>query len=99
MCQREAPAVAEVYEKYGTDVTFVGIAGRDDLDPIVVFIDDYDVGSFEHIIDETGALWDNFGIVTQPSFIFLDANGEVDSYIGALGVGGLTERLDVLTSN
>ena len=75
------------------------MAGRDGLDPINGFIDDYDVGGFEHIVDESGAIWANFEIVSQPSFIFLDASGESTTYLGALGVDGLSERLDTLTSN
>ena len=78
---------------------FVGVAGRDGLDPINGFIDDYDVGGFEHLVDESGAIWENFEIVSQPSFIFLDASGESTTYLGALGVDGLSERLDALTSN
>ncbi len=99
MCRREAPAVAEVQEKYGDDVLFVGVAGRDDLEPIVGFIDEYDVGSFTHVVDQAGAIWDNFEIVTQPSFIFLDSSGSAEAYVGALGVDGLSERLDELTAN
>ncbi|MGK0274151.1 MAG: hypothetical protein ACI9N0_000525 [Ilumatobacter sp.] len=57
------------------------------------------MGAFDHIVDETGAIWENFQIVSQPSFIFLDASGESSSYLGALGVDGLSERLDALTSN
>ena len=75
------------------------MAGRDGLDPINEFIDDYGVGGFDHIVDETGAIWANFEIVTQPSFIFLDASGDSTSHIGALGVSALSERLDTLTSN
>lgn len=98
-CQREAAAVAEVQGIYGSDVIFVGVAGRDGLDPINRFIDKYDVGAFDHIFDETGEIWDNFDIVTQPSFVFIDANGESSSHLGALGVDRLSERLDSLTSN
>ncbi len=75
------------------------MAGQDGLDPINAFIADYDVGGFDHIVDETGAIWANFGIVTQPSFIFLDATGDSTSHLGALGVEALSERLDTLTSN
>ena len=75
------------------------MAGRDDLDPIVRFIDEFDVGGFAHIVDETGAIWVNFEIVSQPSFIFLDASGEAETHLGALGVAGLSERLDRLTAN
>ena len=99
MCRREAPAVAEAQETYGADVTFVGVAGRDDLDPIVGFIDEFGVGEFAHIIDETGSIWANFKIVSQPSFIFLDASGEAETHLGALGLDGLSERLERLTEN
>ena len=78
---------------------FVGVAGRDGLDSINGFINDYDVGGFDHIVDESGAIWANFEIVSQPSFIFLDSNGESTSHLGALGVEGLSDRLDTLTSN
>ena len=50
-------------------------------------------------MDETGEIWANFKVVTQPSFIFLDASGDSTSHIGALGVEALSDRLDELTSN
>ena len=75
------------------------MAGRDGLDPIYEFIDEYAVTAFDHIVDETGSIWSNFGIVSQPSFIFLDASGESTSHVGPLGLDGLSERLDSLTSN
>ena len=78
---------------------FVGVAGRDGLEAINGFIDDYDVGGFDHIVDESGAIWANFEIVSQPSFIFLDASGDSTTHIGALGVDGISERLDALISN
>lgn len=78
---------------------FVGIAGRDGIDPIRSFIDDLGVDAFPHVVDETGGIWDQMGVVSQPSFIFLDANGASTSHLGGLGVSGLTERLDTLTSN
>ena len=74
----------------------MGIAGRDGIDPIVDFIDKFDVGSFDHVVDESGAIWANFEIVSQPSFIFVAASGAATSHLGALGVGGMSERLDAL---
>jgi hypothetical protein len=50
-------------------------------------------------VDETGAIWQNFQIVSQPSFVFLDASGDAEVYLGALGVDGLSERLDRLVTN
>lgn len=78
---------------------FVGVAGRDGIEPIRSFIDDLGVDAFPHVVDETGGIWDQMGVVSQPAFIFLDASGESTSHLGGLGVDSLSERLDVLTSN
>ena len=88
-----------VHQICGADVVFVGVAGRDGYDATNGFIDDYDVGSFPHVVDETGAIWQNFEIVSQPSFIFLDVTGESERHIGALGIVGITERVERLLSN
>lgn len=80
-------------------MTFVGIAGRDGIDPIRSFIDEFEVGAFPHVVDETGEIWDQMGVVSQPAFIFLDADGDATSHLGGLGVDSLSERLDTLTSN
>lgn len=50
-------------------------------------------------MDETGAIWADFKIVSQPSFVFLDESGVSTSHLGPLGIDGLTERLDALTGN
>ena len=83
---------------YGDRVDFVGVAGRDDLSAMNEFIDTFDVGAFEHAVDSDGSVWRDFEISTQPSFVFMDADGETTTHVGALGVDGLSERLDDLTS-
>lgn len=87
-----------MHEKFGDEVSFIGVAGRDDLAAINDFIDTLAVGGFEHAVDDDGSLWEHFGISTQPSFVFIDAGGEMTTHIGALGVSGLAERLETLSS-
>ena len=87
-----------MHEQYGSAVTFVGVAGRDELPAITEFIDTLNVGAFEHAVDGDGSLWANYEITTQPSFVFIDDDGTMSTHVGALGVGGLTEVLDDLTS-
>ena len=79
-------------------MNFVGVAGRDELAAINDFITTLDVGSFEHAVDDDGALWSSYGITTQPSFIFVDDSGEMTTHVGALGIEGLSERLSELAS-
>lgn len=87
-----------MHEQYGDTVTFVGVAGRDDVPAINEFIDTLDVGAFEHAVDDDGSLWANYQITTQPSFVFIDDEGATSTHVGALGLDGLAEILGDLTS-
>ena len=54
------------------------------------------VTGFEHAVDEDGSLWSSYEITTQPSFVFINDDGQASTHVGALGVAGLQERLDAL---
>lgn len=88
-----------MHEIYGEQVNFVGIAGRDELAAIKEFIDTLNVSGFEHAVDEDGSLWANYEIVTQPSFAFINDDGQISTHVGALGTAGLSERLDALLAD
>lgn len=85
-------------QQYGEDVEFIGVAGRDELAAIQDFIETLGVGEFPHAVDESGAIWASFNITTQPSFVFLSDDGTSETYVGALGVEGLSSRLEALTA-
>lgn len=80
----------------GDQVTIIGVAGRGEADAIDAFIDDTGVGGFDHAVDDDGSIWAEFGIVSQPSFVFVDDSGETFDHLGPLGVAGLTERVEAL---
>lgn len=84
---------------YGDQVTIVGVAGRDEMDAIVSFVEDLDVGDFPHAVDSTGDLWRAYGITSQPSFFFLNDNGDAVGFLGAMGVEGMTEQIEVLLNS
>ncbi len=75
---------------------FIGVAGRDGLDAIRDFIDDEDVDAFEHIVDEDGIVWQQFGIASQPAWAFLNQDGEAEVAFGALGEQSLIGRVEDL---
>jgi len=77
------------------DVTFVGVAARDEEDAMQAFIADLGVGAFPHVNDQPGAIWAQYGISTQPSFVFIDAEGN-ESRFASLGRSGLQEKIDDL---
>lgn len=72
------------------------MASRDDADAIRGFVDTYQVQGFEHIIDEGGLVWERFGVVSQPTFVFINDDGTVETNIGAMGLDGLTDAAETL---
>jgi peroxiredoxin len=79
-------------------VNFVGVAGRDDLSEMQDFVSTYGVEAFDHIADEDVAIWREFGVTSQPAFVFIDDAGEVEVLISSLGEDGLIEKVEALLS-
>ena len=82
--------------EYGDSVRFIGVASRDDAGAIEGFVEKYNVGQFDHIIDTDGVLWSKYGVMSQPAFTFINDDGTVDTRLGALGSDGLTEAVESL---
>jgi len=57
---------------------------------------DREVGGFDHIADPDLEVWREFGITSQPSFAFINDDGTVESRPGAMGLEGLTTRINEL---
>ena len=84
ICRAEGPGVARVAAKLGDSVTFIGIPGRGERPAMKQFVADTGVGGFQHVVDADGAIWNEFGVVSQPSFAFIDAAGHVKKVDGSL---------------
>ena len=95
-CRSEAPEVAEVAERYASQVNLIGVPGRGELDEMVDFVDDTGTGSLTHVPDLNGDIWSTFGVYGQPAFAFIDDDGSVEVFIGGLGGDALAERIDQL---
>ncbi|WP_222598132.1 redoxin domain-containing protein [Lentzea tibetensis] len=94
-CRAEAETVAAVARDH-TDVTFVGVASRDKIEPMKQFVAERGMDGFSHIADLDGAVWKRFGVTAQPAFAFISAKGKVDVIIGAPLADDLDRRLDAL---
>lgn len=57
------------------------------------------VAGFEHIADADGIVWREYGVTSQPAFAFIDDDGTVETRLGAMGVDGLTERINTLLAS
>jgi thiol-disulfide isomerase/thioredoxin len=96
ICRGEAPNVSAVAAELGDDVTFIGVAGRGELDAMQGFVTDTEVSGFDHLADVDGSIWSSFGVVSQPSFAFVSPDGTVEKVVGSLGSDALRERAAAL---
>ena len=85
VCRAEAPAVAEVAERFDGDVTFVGVASRGPQDDMDAFVADTGTEGIRHVADVDGTIWAQFGVSAQPAFVFVDREGAATGWLGGLG--------------
>ncbi|MGH3615970.1 MAG: TlpA family protein disulfide reductase [Pseudonocardia sp.] len=96
ICRAEAPDVAEIAAEYQGRVTVLGVAGRGEVDAMQAFVSDTGVGAITHVTDTDGTLWNRFGVVSQPAFVFVDRSGSTKSVAGSIGADGLRAAVDEL---
>lgn len=96
ICRAEAPDVAEIAAEYQGRVTVLGVPGRGEVDAMQAFVSDTGVGTIIHVTDTDGTLWNRFGVVSQPAFVFVDRSGAATSFAGSLGADGLRAAVDEL---
>lgn len=100
VCQSEGPLIAQAAERH-SDVTFVVVhsAGteQDYLD--FVFASELETENIIHITDTEMALWQRFGVRSQPSTVLVDSEGRLTSSVGALNHDGLDRAVDKLRSD
>jgi hypothetical protein len=68
---------------------------------MVSFVDRHGVDSFDHVVDPEGSeasIWERFGIVTQPAWVFVNDDGSTETVVGLLGEEGLNAEIDALLS-
>ena len=96
ICRAEAPDVAEVAAEFDGQVTVLGVPGRGEVDAMRAFVSETGTGAFTHVVDSDGSLWTRFGVVSQPSFVFVDGSGAATSFSGSLDADDLRAELSDL---
>ncbi len=66
---------------------------------MIDFVEETNVGAFDHWIDIDGAIWSELNVFDQPAFAFINDDGTVEVNVGALGEEGLAERLEALINS
>lgn len=76
-CAGQAQHISELADTYEGQVNVVGVGGLDQAEAMRTFVADREVDNFVHLSDETGAVWQRFGITAQSTYVVLDADGTV----------------------
>jgi len=92
-CVTEMPAFQQVHEELRSDVAFVGIAVRDQVEASKDLVADTGVG-YTIGRDPSGDLFTDFGGLNMPSTFFISADGViVGSKAGAMDADELRDRI------
>lgn len=92
ICRGEAPAVVKEVEA-SPDVTFIGVASRDEVSAMKDFVAETGVGGFQHLADVDGEIWARFGVTSQPAMAFISSDGEVKVVPGAMAPQDVMARV------
>ncbi|MCB7136597.1 redoxin domain-containing protein [Cellulosimicrobium marinum] len=92
VCRGEAPDVAQVAADLEGEVTFVGVPGLGEVDAMRGFVADTGTGGFDHLVDADGAVWNHYGVVSQPSYVLVAPDGSSELVVGALGGDRLADE-------
>ena len=76
-CAGQAAHVSEVADTFEGRLTVVGVGGLDQAEEMRTFVENFDVGNVVHLSDESGEVWQRFGITSQSTYVVLDADGVV----------------------
>jgi cytochrome c biogenesis protein CcmG/thiol:disulfide interchange protein DsbE len=76
-CVDEHPVLAAAHERYGDELTIVGVLYQDAPDDARPFLARYGDAGYPHVIDPDGRLAIDFGVTGPPETFFVDADGLV----------------------
>jgi peroxiredoxin len=87
-----------VVQQYDGKVEIIGVASRDQRPAMQEFVARHGLEDMVNIADIDGEVWQQYGVVAQPAWVFLDAGrGTGERVLGALPRPELEERLDALS--
>ncbi len=99
ICRAEASGVRRAASSLHDRVTFVGVAGRGERPAMQQFVADTATSGFVHVADDDGKIWNDFGVIGQPAFAFIDSGGNVEVVDGSLTSKELLARARALVDD
>ena len=95
-CVNELPEFQQVHERNGDDVTFIGMANRDQRGAAEALAGEVGL-TYTLADDPNGDLFRSLDLIAMPSTLFISPDGEVEEvFAGQLTGQALQERIDQL---
>jgi cytochrome c biogenesis protein CcmG, thiol:disulfide interchange protein DsbE len=79
-CKDEAPFLAEAAKRYGDRVAFIGVNIKDARSDALGFAEEQGL-SYDHVRDEDGSIYDDYGLTGQPESFFIDPDGVIVEHV------------------
>ncbi len=98
ICKNESAYIVSAAQKYKGKVNFVGVGALGSREEMIDFVDHTGTSIFTNLNDADGKLWNRFGVVIQPTLLFIDAKGKITSRVGPSDEEFLVEKLEALTA-
>jgi thiol-disulfide isomerase/thioredoxin len=84
ICRAESPDLVALAKTYKNKINLIGVAGLGSLKEMKGFVSDTHTGGIIHLADVNGRVWNHFGVVSQPTLVFISAKGKLYRHVGAL---------------
>lgn len=97
ICKNESAYIVAAAKKYKGKVNFVGIGALGSSEEMIDFVTHTETSIFPNLNDAEGKLWNRFGIVIQPTMLFIDTKGKITSKVGPSDEEFLAKKLVTLT--
>ena len=95
-CRAEAPQVEAAAARLDGRVQVVGVASSGSLEDMRAFVAETGADGLTHVADVPGEVWARFGVVTQPTFVFVDDDGRTQTVPGGLPQAALVDAMEQL---
>lgn len=85
-------------QQFDGKIDIIGVASRDEVPAMEDFVARHGLSDMVNIADVDGQIWEQFGVVAQPAWVFLDAEaGTGERVLGAIPTPDLETRLEALS--
>jgi cytochrome c biogenesis protein CcmG/thiol:disulfide interchange protein DsbE len=96
-CVDEHPVLAAAHDRYGEELTIVGVLYQDAPEDARAFLARHGDAGYPHVVDPDGRLAIDFGVTGPPETFFVDADGLVRyRQFGPLTDGLMADRLALI---